>query len=131
MALVEIKYKMRTMNFNDFYWHDSVIYNITINRTNPGVNDEIVFELQWAEEKERVLFIFEEVYMTDMKLNFGIVAEENILSAALLGSDNSYLVSFYARWKGVMDGIELNTYKIDLNSTGGKIIIIAKSFRVE
>jgi hypothetical protein len=119
------------MNFNDFYWHDSVIYNITINRNNPGVNDEIIFEIQWTEQKNKALLVFEEVYMSELKLNFGIVAEETILSASTLSKDNSYLAEFYTKWKGAMDDIKLNTYKIDLNSTGGKIIIIAKSFRVE
>lgn len=119
------------MNFNDLNWHDSVIYNITISRTNPGVNDEIVLDIQWAKEQEKGLLIFEEVYMAEMKLNFGIVAEENIQNATTLKSDNSYLRGFYTKWKGLMDSVELNTYQIDLNSTGGKIIIIAKSFRVQ
>lgn len=128
---MEIKFKTWVMNFNDFSWHDSIIYNITINRTNPGVNDEVLFEIQWAEDKERRLLVFEEVYMTEMKLNFGIVAKENIQGATKLSSDNAYIVGFYKKWKGVMDSIELCTYQIDLNSTGGQIIIIAKSFRVE
>jgi hypothetical protein len=62
------------MTFNDFYWHDSVIKSVTINRNNPGVNDEIVFEIEWSEQKGKVLLVFEDVYWAEMKLNFGIVA---------------------------------------------------------
>jgi hypothetical protein len=29
------------MNFNDFYWHDSIIKSIYIDRSNPGKKDEI------------------------------------------------------------------------------------------
>ena len=37
------------MNFNDFYWHDAVIKNITINRNNPGIIDIISLDIEWPE----------------------------------------------------------------------------------
>lgn len=46
-------------------------------------------------------------------------------------SDTIYLANFYSKWKGAMNEVKLNTYKIALNSTGGEITIIAKSFRIE
>ncbi len=118
------------MNFNDLYWHDTVIRGIKVNRDNPGIKDEIIFELIWAESGEEGLFIFEDVYWAQMTLNFGIVAEENILNAFQFTDDNTYLQNFYRNWKGVMDNVELSTFQIELNSTGGKIIIIAKKFRI-
>jgi len=119
------------MNFNDFYWHDAIIKNIQIDRTNPGNDDSVMFEIKWPEESTMRILVFEDVYWTSMNLNFGIIADESILYATQLDEQNEDLVSFYLKWKGAMDDVKLNTYKIELNSTGGEIKIIAKSFRVD
>ncbi len=118
------------MNFNDYPWHDAVIKNIKIDRGNPGINDIIMFDIEWPDEKGRVTFIFEGVYLAEMKLNFGIVADETILSSIELDSNNHDL-GLYSKWKEVLNDIKLKTYKVELNSTGGEIIIIAKKFRID
>jgi len=119
------------MNFNDFYWHDAIIKNIQIDRSNPGIRDTIIFDIEWPEEKGKVAFLFEEVYWAEMKLNFGIVADETIMNSVELDDNNQDLINFYLKWNGAMDEVKLNTYKIELNSTGGDIKIIAKTFRVD
>jgi hypothetical protein len=119
------------MNFNDYPWHDAIIRNVKIDRDNPGINDIIIFNIEWPDEQGKVICVFEEVYWAEMKLNFGIVADETILDANELNSDNQELANFYSEWNGAMNDIELKTYKIDLNSTGGEIKIIAKSFRID
>lgn len=117
------------MNFNDFYWHDAVIKNIQIDRKSPGVNDAIIFDIEWPEEKGKANFIFEEVYWASMNLNFGIVANETILSAYELEENDQDLRSLYSKWKGVLNDVKLKGYKLSLNSTGTEIKIIAKRFR--
>ncbi|MDR1203749.1 MAG: hypothetical protein LBL58_19240 [Tannerellaceae bacterium] len=119
------------MNFKDFYWHDSVIKNIIINRDNPGIKDEIKIEIVWDDNDERVNVVFEGVYWVRMDLNFGIIASENILRGYLFPSNDKDLINLYSSRKGFLDDIKLNVYEIELNSTGGRIKIIAKSFRVE
>jgi hypothetical protein len=119
------------MNFNDFYWHDAIIKNVSIDRNRPGVLDEIIFDIEWSEDKGKVTLVFESVYLVKMNLNFGIVADETILNAIVLDENNEDLANFYSKWKGAMNEVKLNTYKIDLNSTGSEIKIIAKGFRVE
>ena len=118
------------MDFNDFYWNDAVIKNIQIDRDNPGIKDTILFEILWPEENGNSTFIFEDVYWAEMKLNFGIVADETILNSIELDNNNQDLINFYSKWKGAMNDVKLNTYKIELGSTGGEIIIISKGFRV-
>lgn len=118
------------MNFNDFYWHDAIIKNIQIDRTNPGNDDSVLFEIIWPENGEKGILVFEEVYWASMNLNFGIIADESILYATQLDEQNEDLVNFYLKWGGAMDEVKLNTYKIELNSTGGEIKIIAKTFRM-
>lgn len=119
------------MKFSDFYWHDVLIRNIQIDRTNPGKDDSILFEIEWSEDNEKGILVFEEVYWASMSLNFGIIADESILDAIQLDEHDKDLVSLYSKWKGAMNEVKLNVYKIELNSTGGEIKIIAKTFRVD
>jgi hypothetical protein len=119
------------MKFDDFYWHDAVIKNIIIDRTNPGEVDEINFEIKWPNENDIKTLVFEGVYWANFKLNFGIIAKENILDAFELNEDDEDLKNFYLDWKGAMNEVKLRSYKIVLNSTGGEIKIIAKKFRVK
>lgn len=117
-------------NFNDFYWHDAEIKEIIIDRHNPGKKDEIQFDILFPDKRKVVHFIFEEVYYASFNLNFGIIADETIQNASVLENDND-LVTLYLKWKGHLDHIKLNVYFIELNSTGGKIKIIAKKIRVK
>ena len=39
------------MNFNDYCWHDAIIKNIKIDRSNPGITDAITFHVKWPDEK--------------------------------------------------------------------------------
>ncbi len=118
------------MNFEDYSWHDSVIKSISINRNNPGVIDEISFEIEWYDGDKGVL-IFEDAYWASLTLNFGIVADENILHAKVLSDSDPDLVSLYNRWKGLINDIKLTTFLIELNSSGGMIKIIAKRYNVK
>ena len=96
------------MNFNDYKWHDAVIKNINIDRTNPGLNDTIIFDIVWSDEIEKTTFIFEEVYWANFKLNFGVVSDETILNSFELSNDNQDLVNFYSNWQGAMNEVKLN-----------------------
>lgn len=91
----------------------------------------MIFEIEWPEEKGKTTFVFEDIYWVEMSLNFGIVADETILNSMQLEENNEYLTNSYSKWKGTMSNLKLNTYIIELNSTGGKIKIIAKTFGVD
>lgn len=117
------------MNFNDFYWHDSIIKSIYIDRSDPGVKDEIQFEIEDTNKKIYILK-FKNVYWSSMNLNFGIVAKENILDAKILENNDSDLANFYSSWNGLMDSIILSSFSIELNSTGSVIKIIAEDYEL-
>jgi hypothetical protein len=117
------------MNFNDYQWHDSIIKSIYIDRSNPGIQDDIQFEIKWTNRKTST-FIFKNVYWSSLNLNFGIIAKENILRAKILGKDDKDLADFYSSWNGLMDTVALTVFLIELNSTGSIIKIIAESYDV-
>ena len=138
------------MDFSrDFYWHDAVIKGIIINRNNPGVVDEIGIDIVWTkeydseddeddekEEKEEEVIqriVFEGVFWANLDLNFGYLGGggDNILDADMLDNNDEDLVNFYSTWKGLRDNIKLNVYIINLSTSGGKIKIISKGFRIE
>ena len=116
------------MKFNDFNWHDSIIKDIRIDRSNPGIIDNIIFEITWPEQKNVTTLIFEEVYWASLEFNFGFIASESILTA-YEENDSLDLVNLYSKWKGNLDDIKLLFYQFELNTSGSCIKIIAKSFR--
>lgn len=117
------------MNFGDYCWHDTQIKNIEIDRSNPGNNDVVSFELSWADESSGKL-IFEGVYWARLNLNFGIIASECIDAAFVAECNDEDLINLYKLWRPIIGEINLNCYVIKIISTGSEIKIIAKGFKM-
>ena len=117
------------MNINEFPWHDAILSNIAIDRRSPGINDTVKFEIQWPGIPRPSTLIFQDVYWVEMKLNFGIVAEETILTAIEMNEDDIDLQKFYSTWKGQFDTVKLKVFKFILNSTASEIKIMAKALK--
>ena len=116
--------------FEDYHWHDSIVHNIALDRSNTGYNDTLELEVEFYHEDKRSKLIFEDLRYLKMDLNFGIVANETILDAMELENSDEDLKNFYSSWNGLFDDIKLRVFLIDLNSTGSKIKIICESFKV-
>ncbi|MBO4314371.1 MAG: hypothetical protein IKX24_00650 [Prevotella sp.] len=117
--------KITLYNFCEIDWHDAIIEKIMIDRNNPGINDTIVIFIICADNTKRNLR-FNNVYWADLNMNFGMVASESIVKAISKGRDCSYVKEIYAKWKGMINDVDLNYYEIETNSTGSIIKIIAK-----
>ncbi|MFO7862441.1 MAG: hypothetical protein R6U85_00430 [Salinivirgaceae bacterium] len=118
------------MEFNSLSWHDSIIESINIDRRNPGKNDIVRMEISWANGEKNIIS-FKDVYWADLNMNFGIVSPESILKAYSEGGENEIVKSFYSKWKGMINDVDLNYYEIETNSTNSKIRIIAQKFEIE
>jgi hypothetical protein len=118
------------MEFNELNWHDSAINKILINRNNPGKNDIIQIEMVWPDGTNNIIS-FKDVYWANLDMNFGVVSAESVFHAYSEGKENEIVKSFYLRWKGMINNIDLNYYEIETNSTKSKIRIIAKKFTIE
>lgn len=115
-------------DFNDFYWHDSIIKDININRTNPGNIDEISIDIDLVDMGLKKI-LFENVYYAKLDMNFGIIASESIDFACIL-NDEEILNAYKSKFEWLIDVRELTCYFIKANSTASEIIIFAKSFKI-
>lgn len=113
-------------DFNDCYWHDSIMESIFIDRSNPGYNDSIEIIVEWYEDQSRSKLVFKKVYLFKATMNFGIIAHETIDTAYIAPPDDPDQVQFYKGWKGMFDQVKLNCYIIETLSTGGKLKILAE-----
>ena len=116
------------MEFEDFYWHDSIIKKIEINREEFREKDTISLDIEWYNNVQNKL-IFEDVYQAKLNMNFGIKGNESI-NTAFISENDSDLIDFYNIWNGLMDNVKLKCYIIKTASTGSEIKIIAKGFNL-
>lgn len=115
--------------FNELPWHDSALLNVEINRKSPGENDNIKIFVKWPDGNENSI-VFNDCYFFDAKMNFGVVAEESILSA-VCSSDDEEIPAIKSKWSPL--GIELDgllCYTINTNSTNSSLKIFALSIDV-
>jgi len=112
-------------DFDDCYWHDSILESVFIDRRDLGNNDIIEIVVDWYEGPKSKI-IFKGVCLFKAAMNSGINVKEAIDIAYIGPADDPDLLSFYKRWKGAFDNVKLNCYIIKTSSTGSEIKILAE-----
>jgi hypothetical protein len=113
--------------FNSLDWHDALIENIAIDRSNPGVNDIVTVSIQWPDGNKNIIR-FNDCYMLDARMNFGVIAEESVLGAEC-SSDSETISEIKEKWNSIeVELNELHCFSIETNSTNSLINIYALSF---
>ncbi len=113
--------------FNSLPWHDAKLLEININRSNPGRKDIVTMEIKWPNSIKNKI-IFNDCYFFNAQMNFGVISEENILSAECF-EENEVLSKLKVKWRSL--GVDLNRiicFQVITNSTNSKIDIYALSF---
>lgn len=117
-------------NFDDLPWHDAIIMSILIDRQNPGKQDTVRISVQWPDETESVI-VFSECYALRAMMNFGVIAAETVLSAAVV-DDRDGIKQIYSKWSGIgVNMSSLQCYHIETNTTGSNLFIYALDFCVQ
>jgi hypothetical protein len=114
-------------NFDRLPWHDAELISIHIDRSNAGNRDTVVLLVNWPDESLCTI-TFNDCYLFDSKMNFGIAAEESILDATCIGT-NQNILEMKRKWKSL--GVKLDSlscYRITTNSTSSRIDIYALSY---
>lgn len=123
--------KINNMEFNEIYWNGSEVYNIIIDRNKPGIEDRIIFEIDFVELGKQKL-IFEEVYWANFKMNFGVVASECIDIAYISEiKDDPELIDFFNKTTQLTPKLGLTCYILKTTSTNSEFKIIAKRFLLQ
>lgn len=116
------------MKFEDIEWHDQTLIGIDINRTNPGNTDSIRLNVLIDDVDMEVLF--QNVYFADIKMNFGVIAQESI-SYAIINNADIEITNVQKKWSKV--GVELDKllcFEINTNLTNSLIKIYALSCEI-
>ncbi|TWB01872.1 hypothetical protein [Bradyrhizobium stylosanthis] len=116
-------------SFNSLPWHDAQLLELTIDRRNPGARDEVRVQVIWPDGGHATLF-FRDCYAVTADMNFGINADELILSASLI-EDDPGLASIRNKWgpRGVTLEM-LRCYRLETSSTASVLRIYAERFEV-
>jgi hypothetical protein len=124
----EVNFKLKMMKFEDIEWHDQTLIGIDINRTNPGNDDSIKLNVLIDDVEMEVSF--QNVYFADIKMNFGVIAQESI-SYAIINNADIEITNVQTKWSKV--GVELDKllcFEINTNSTNSLIKIYALSCEI-
>jgi hypothetical protein len=124
----EGNFKLKMMKFEDVEWHDQTLIGIYIDRTNPGNNDSI--ELKVLIDEVEMTVLFENVYFADIKMNFGVIAQESI-RYAIINYEDCEITNIQTKWskaRGVLD--KLLCFEINTNSTNSITKIYALSCKI-
>lgn len=117
--------------FNNLPWHDAIIKCIHIDRNNPGEQDIIKILINWEMESELSRIEFYNCYALSINMNFGVVADESVLSAECF-NESKELYFIRQKWGNV--GVNLDNllcFQITTNSTNSTINIYSLGFRLE
>ena len=112
--------------FTELPWHDAELLDITINRRNPGYNDQVIINVCWPNGHKKAL-VFDDCFELEAKMNFGIIAQENIFDASSI-DESQKLTEIRKKWAQL--GVKLKKLKcfeIRTNSTNSIIRIYALS----
>ena len=113
--------------FNALPWHDAELISINIDRSNAGNSDVVALVIKWPDGSSNNI-VFDDCYLFDTKMNFGVIAEENILEATCF-FESDQIIDIKGKWQplGVMLD-NLCCYRIITNSTNSQIDIYALSY---
>jgi hypothetical protein len=116
--------------FEQYDWHDAELLHISIDRTNAGHNDCVVFKVRFEGEPPRN-FVFENCYAMDAKLNFAIVAPETIYSVCC-SEQSDRITQEKLAWQRMGGDIDpLYEFEIVTNSTNSKFVVLAQNFSIQ
>jgi hypothetical protein len=104
-------------------WHESSLISVKVDRQNPGEQDIVEIAIRLLDD-EVVFLRFRNCYLFEAKMNFGIVADESILSASVRnnGKEIEFISNFF--FLGQVPIAPILALEINTISTGSKIKIV-------
>jgi hypothetical protein len=120
---------MNKGDIDKYPWHDAVLRNVLVDRSNPGHNDVVELLIEWNDGRIS-RFIFHDCYAMRSAMNFGVVAEETIRSVDIV-EDGDEVDSLKAKWSGAGSTVsKIKCFRLETNSTASVISIFALGIEV-
>jgi hypothetical protein len=111
-------------------WHDAILLQLKIDRTNPGVIDRVCLVVEWPNNTISDIY-FDHCYFFSCSLNFNIVAIESIRSFDIL-NDDPKINELKEKWmKFTHDVANIKCYRLETNSTASVISIYSLNTIIE
>jgi hypothetical protein len=115
--------------FHELHWHDARLVSVHIDRSEPGQRDEVQLAVQWPTSGAAVI-LFRDVYAVRCELNFGVIADEIILSASEV-TESVEITQLRDRWRPAGVILEdLKCFELETASTASRLQIYARGFDV-
>ena len=119
---------------NDQCWHDSVLYDIRIIRTNSADQVEIALDLIQDYENlrfRRCTFTFNDCYYIETRMNGGVkcISDGEMIYIAKATNDSSYIDKVVDVWKEVLTLERLIFFSMNLSSTNSQIEIVCRGIK--
>ncbi|MBE9585979.1 hypothetical protein IM792_16110 [Mucilaginibacter sp. JRF] len=117
------------MKFEDVDWHDQVLMKIEIDQSNSSKEDvSLKFIVLIHHRKFQLQFV--DVYNLDLRMNFGIVAEETI-NYGIINTEDNRLLEIIGRWARLgVDLYALKCFEFNTASTNSTLKVYAKSCKL-
>ena len=116
------------MRFVDMPWHDAELRLVSIDRSRPGLADQVDLEIRWP-DGTRGRVRFEDCYGADLSMHFGIVCSEAILTADE-HDVSPRLEAIRKQWHPHVDLSRLRAFRIETSSTASVITVFAMSWSI-
>lgn len=115
------------MLFDELPWQGAVVMGVWIDRSAPGIADRVDVDIAWpCGKRQRLSFL--DCYRCHITMNWGVVAEEVVLTARKTWVKNED-AGFLEKWHAV--GVDLNAlacYALVTEATHSAIQIYAMRF---
>lgn len=116
-------------SFASLSWHDAVLLEVAIDRRRPGEYDNVQFRVEWPRGGQSLVH-FRQCYGLSVEMNFGIIANESILSANQTEEEPG-VAAIRQRWAAIGIALPaLRCFRIETSSTGSVLRVYALGFEV-
>jgi hypothetical protein len=132
----QYEYKEAVHFLNEQYWHDSVLYEFRIIRTNSADQATIILDLIISEdgaESKKCVLTFNDCYYIETQFFGGVdaISDGEMIYQAEAVSENTQIDRVVESWKPILEPKNLFYFSMSLSSTNSEIKIVCKSVSVE
>ena len=118
------------LEFNELPWSDAILIAVSVDRSNPGIQDEVAVHVRWPDGRNaRVVFL--ECRGARLALNFGVLGEDTI-DRAYVDEDSKLLAD--GRRRRAASGVllpRLQCFRIETCTTASSLDILALGWRID